>query len=242
MSVAIIQNACASSKAQKEKNKKKSAPVGQKRKREEDEGADLRNDEVDSLPQEDIPELASDLHEIEAGDDLAEPSSSAPPMREQSLPAVSEPDPPVMPAPAHSQASAAVSEPDPPAMPAPAHSRAPAAVSETQERTAGPRHAADELKCLLPPVAGLYVKWHVIDRKVWVDFTSLKDSGLQRTKTASWPRYCGLDPKVKAVSKVLDFVSMMWTEHFKGSPTVWSKPSPETIREAVDGIVTRLAK
>ena len=240
MSVAIIQNACASSKAQKEKNKKTSAPVGRKRKREDaDEGADLRNDEVDSLPPE---ELASDLHEIEAGDDLAEPSSSAPPMREQGLPAVSEPDPPVMPAPAHSQASAAVSEPDPPATPA--HSRAPAAVSETQERTAGPRHAADELKCkcLLPPVAGLYVKWHAIDRKVWVDFMSLKDSGLQRTKTASWPRYCGLDPKVKAVSKVLDFVSMLWTEHFKGSPTVWSKPSPKTIREAVDGVVTRLAK
>ena len=114
---------------------------------------------------------------------------------------------------------------------------------EVAERKVGfTRYGAEELKELLPPVPLLYIKYHVADRKVWVDFTSLKDSGIQRTKTASWPhRYSGVREKALAVSKVLDFVDAMWKKHFNGSDDEWRKPSFERIQCQTQKLVDRLA-
>ena len=99
--------------------------------------------------------------------------------------------------------------------------------------------APPELVELFPIIPGLYVKFLEKDRRITVEFASLAGSGFQRTKTASWPHFCGLGPKEEAVWTVLQFVDFARKVHFK--EVVWTMPTREVVARQVELLVRRLA-
>ena len=105
------------------------------------------------------------------------------------------------------------------------------------------RPAPPEIASLFPKVPGLYIKWLPNDRRITIEFTSLQGSGFQRTKTASWPAFCGVGPKESAVHTVLEFVQLALKVHFKdwrnADGSNWVIPSRAVIQDRVTELLTR---
>lgn len=101
--------------------------------------------------------------------------------------------------------------------------------------------APAELKQLLPDIGGLYLKWSTRDRRVTCEFLNLKGSGFQRTKTSSWPAYCGVLPKEQSMFTILKFIELTKKSHFPDSDSTWQMPSRERILECVTQLTERLA-
>ena len=107
---------------------------------------------------------------------------------------------------------------------------------------ASKKPAPHEIKELFPDVPGIYIKWLNRDRRLTIEFTSLQGKGCQRTKTASWPHYCGLPPKEEAVYKCLKFTELCVQKHFKDVDPSWKMPSRDRIHTAVAALVERLSE
>ena len=146
-------------------------------------------------------------------------------------------------APASSAAAAdapAADEPAPEDLPK-AHVRSTPEVSKESKKGGSRVPAPPELLELLPKVPGMYLKWMEKDRRVTIEFVGLIGTGFQRTKTSSWPFYCGLGPKENALYTILRFVELTVKAHYKDVDPSWRVPTRERILEQVTKLVNRLA-
>lgn len=114
----------------------------------------------------------------------------------------------------------------------------------SEKKAAGVRRPAPpEIASLFPKLPGLYIKWLSNDRRIAIEFSTLAGSGFQRTKSASWPQYCGIGPKENAVHTVLSFVVLALKVHFKEfkneDGSSWVMPSREQIRRNIEALLNR---